>query len=105
MTRRHNELVAENQDLKRALAASDRRGKRAVAQARQLTRLIAGFRARAELWADSLASDDQNAFKVLTVGQCRALVTAMRALDSGAELAESAEPGAQAGDEPAIIAE
>ena len=81
-------LLSELEATKQALRASEKRMRRAT----QGIGLLAGALPRLETWALMPLPDEANAARVLTVGECRALVRALRDQDDTAESAEDAAP-------------
>ena len=75
---KHRDIISDLHNTKRALLASERKQRRATKQFRNLEKILEPIVAKMELWASMPLADEANAFKVLTVGQCRELLRVLK---------------------------
>ena len=77
MASKRTDLLADLQKTKQQLDASEKRGRRAVQKARDLEKVLNNVKSRMQLWADSPLADEANAARVLTVGDCRKILSTL----------------------------
>jgi hypothetical protein len=75
---RRNDLVAELHNAKEALLASERRGKKATKRLRDIEKALEPIVHRMDVWATSHLADTDNAPRLMTVGECRRLLSILR---------------------------
>jgi hypothetical protein len=74
MMAKRNEILSELENTRQALRASEKRGRRAVRRSRDLEKVLEPIKQRMEMWANMPLPDEQNAAKVMTIGDCRKLL-------------------------------
>lgn len=75
MTSNRRNVLAEMEQLKEALRASERRAKREAKRRRDLEGVLTSLTERMKFWADSPLPDENNAARIMTVGECRRIVS------------------------------
>jgi hypothetical protein len=89
MTKR-SQILSELEQTKRALQASEKRGRRSVQRIREIDKLLEPAIPKMETWSHLPVSDEADARGVLTVGMCRALLRLLKP-DSVEEPVENLE--------------
>ena len=77
MAGKRSELLADLHTTQQALRAAEKRSSRAVRRFRELEAALDAIKPALQFWSDSPQPDDANASRIMTVGQCRRLLTAL----------------------------
>lgn len=93
------ELLSELEQAKNSLRASKRKEEALKKQSKNLIEAMKPLLPRIRTWAAMPLPEESNAFKVMTVGDCRRLLAALDGVDDASTPLEQASPSSTL-DEP-----
>jgi hypothetical protein len=82
MSRRRSEIVHELHNAQQALRSREKRERRTIRRLRDIEKALEPVMKTMEFWASQRnLDDDTNAARVMTVGQCRAILALLKESD------------------------
>lgn len=79
MSSKHSQTLADLHNTKAALAASEKRSRKATRKLREIENVLKPIISKMRYWSESPLGEDANAARLATIGECRRVIGALEA--------------------------